>query len=77
MLPLGFRFDCDAVILGGVAHRADCDALPRVLPLDAVPVAAAGVYRSGRCPSECSRCRPPFETLLSFQLEPALGGPVL
>ncbi len=27
VLPLGFRFDVDAVIVGGVAHRADCDEL--------------------------------------------------
>jgi hypothetical protein len=43
--PLGFRFDVDAVILGGVAHRADCRALPARLREDAVSLTAVGVYR--------------------------------
>jgi hypothetical protein len=69
VLPLGFRFDVDAVIIGGVAHGADCQGLPRHLPADAVPVLAGGVHLSERCPRECPHCRPPFETLLTHQLE--------
>ena len=76
MLPLGFRFDADAVILGGVAHRRDCGQLPGELPGDAVAVTGAGVYRSERCPRECPFCRPPFETLLSYQLGPAVAEPI-
>ena len=30
--PLGFRFDVDAVIVGGMAHRANCGELPPHLP---------------------------------------------
>jgi hypothetical protein len=37
---------------------------------DAILIPAAGVYRSDRCPRKCPRCRPPFETLLSYQLPP-------
>jgi hypothetical protein len=69
VLPLGFRFDVDAVIVGHVAHRADCDRVPRRLPHDAISIPAAGVHRAERCPRECPRCRPPFETLLTHQLE--------
>jgi hypothetical protein len=42
VLPLGFRFDVDAVIVEGVAHRADCDRVPTGLPNEAVSVPAAG-----------------------------------
>lgn len=69
MLPLGFRFDVDAVIIGSIAHRTDCTELPRDLPADAAPVLAGGVHLAERCPNECPRCRPPFETLLTHQLE--------
>jgi hypothetical protein len=69
VLPLGFRFDVDAVLVGGVAHRKDCDRLRCPLPDDAVSVRAAGVHRAQRCPPECPKCRPPFETMLSYQLE--------
>ena len=69
MLPLGFRFDVDAVIVAGVAHRADCEELPRDLPPGAVSLSAAGVHWADRCPRECPQCRPPFETLLTHQLE--------
>jgi hypothetical protein len=69
VLPLGFRFDVEAVLVGGVAHRKDCDRLSRPLPNDEVSVRAAGVHRAARCPQECPDCRPPFETMLSFQLE--------
>ena len=68
VLPLGFRFDVDAVIVGGMAHRATCGELPP-LPADSVAVAALGVHRSHRCPRVCPHCRPTFETLLSYQLE--------
>jgi hypothetical protein len=69
LLPLGFRFEVDAVLVGGVAHRTDCDRIQRPLPDDAVSVGAAGVHRADRCPRECPQCHPPFETLLSYQLE--------
>jgi hypothetical protein len=69
VLPLGFRFDVDAVVVGGVAHRRDCDRLQRPLPDDAVSVRAAGVHRAQPCPRECPKCRPRFETMLSYQLE--------
>jgi hypothetical protein len=69
VLPLGFRFDVDAVIVGGVAHCADCPELPRDLPPGAASVSAAGVHQADGCPRECPRCRPPFETLLTHQLE--------
>lgn len=68
MLPLGFSFEVDAVLLAGVAHRRDCRLLPSPLPADAIPIGPAGIYRSERCPRECPACRPPFETLLSYQL---------
>ena len=67
--PLGFRFDVDAVLVAGVAHRKDCDRVARELPYDAVSIPAMGVHRAERCPRECAHCRPPFETLLSYQLE--------
>jgi hypothetical protein len=71
VLPLGFRFDVDAVILAGVAHRPSCRLLRAPLPPEATAVAASGVYRSERCPRECPHCRPRFETLLSYELERA------
>jgi hypothetical protein len=67
--PLGFRFDVEAVLLDGIAHREDCDRLPPVLSHEAVLIPAAGVYRAERCPRECPKCRPSFETMLSYQLE--------
>jgi hypothetical protein len=69
VLPLGFRFDVDAVLVDGIAHREDCDRVRHALSHDAVSVPAAGVYRAERCPRECPHCRPPFETMLSYQLE--------
>jgi hypothetical protein len=69
VLSLGFRFDVDAVILGGIAHPADCTELPHDLPSSAVSVSGTGIHRADRCPRECPRCRPPFETLLTHQLE--------
>jgi hypothetical protein len=69
VLPLGFKFDVDAVLVGGVAHRKDCDRLQRPLPADAVSVRAAGVHCAARCPRECQKCRPTFETMLGYQLE--------
>ena len=68
MLPLGFRFDFDAVIGGGMAHRQSCPQAARAAPLVRIP--AGAIYRSDRCPRECPRCQPPFETLLTYQLEP-------
>jgi hypothetical protein len=67
---LGFRFDVDALIAGGIAHRAGCVLAPAAVALGVVRLAAGEVYRSQRCPLTCSRCRPPFETLLGYQLEP-------
>jgi len=76
MLPLGFKFDVDAVLVGGVAHRKDCGHLPRTLPHDAVSVGAAGVHWAQRCPRECPECHPPFETMLSYQRERSVEAPV-
>ena len=67
--PLGFRFDVDAVLVAGVAHRSDCDCLQRPLPDDAVSVSAPGVHRAAQCPREWPKCPPPFETMPSYQLE--------
>jgi hypothetical protein len=69
VLPLGFRFQVKAVLVVGVAHREDCDPLQRSLPDDAVSVRAAGIHRAECCPQECPKCRPPFETMLSCQLD--------
>ena len=71
VLPLGFRFEVDAVIVGDTAHRHDCPLVPAGVPLADATVAAGATYRSERCPRECRRCQPPFETLLSYQLPPA------
>jgi hypothetical protein len=68
VLPLGFRFDADAVIVGGVAHCSDCRLLLAPLQPELTVIAASGVYRSARCPRACPRCRPTFETLLSYEL---------
>jgi hypothetical protein len=76
MQPLGFRFDVDTVIVGSVAHRADCSALPARLPEDVVSLTAVGVYRSQRRPRACSQCGPSFETLLSYQLDRRITTPV-
>jgi hypothetical protein len=69
VLQLGFKFDVDAVIVSGVAHRPGCDLLPTPLPTTTTIVNASGVFRSEPCPRECPSCRPPFETMLTFQLE--------
>jgi hypothetical protein len=76
VLPLGFRFDVDAVVVGGVAHRRDCDQIMDAFADDAVHVLAGGVQCSERCPRECPKCRPPFETLLTHQLERQVAVPV-
>jgi hypothetical protein len=68
VLPLGFRFDFDAVIIDGTAHKGDCPIIQRPLPAGTVRLAAGEVYRSQHCPRECE-CAPPFETLLSYLLE--------
>jgi hypothetical protein len=68
MLPVGFRFDEDAILLDGTAHRTDCPLLPVPVPQHAVRLAAGEVVRSHRCPRECA-CAPPFATLLSFQVD--------
>jgi hypothetical protein len=73
VLPLGLRFDVDAVLIGGVAHRSNCDRVAGVSAADVVYIFAGGVHRAERCPRECPRCRPPFETLLTHQLERPVG----
>ena len=73
MLPLGFRFDVDAVVIGGVAHRSDCDQINKALADDGVDVFAGGVHRAEWCPRVCPKCRPLFETLLSYQLQDSIG----
>jgi hypothetical protein len=72
MLPLGFRFDEPAILLRGTVHRTDCPLLPDPLPPDAIRVSAGHVVRAQSCPRECA-CAPPFETLLTHQLESATG----
>jgi hypothetical protein len=74
MLPLGFRFDVDAVLLGAVAHRPDCRLLPAPRLAVALTLTPGEVYSSERCPRECPLCRPSFETLLSFQRERLAAG---
>jgi hypothetical protein len=69
VLPLGFRFDVDAVLVGGLAHRSDCEYAGRASADGAIYVSAGGVHRAERCPRECPRCRPAFETLLTHQLD--------
>jgi hypothetical protein len=72
VLPLGFRFDVDAVVIGGVAHRSDCRQAADDSAIDVVHIFAGGVHRAECCPRECPSCRPPFETLLTHQLERSL-----
>jgi hypothetical protein len=67
MDPLGFRFDVDAIIVSGVAHRAGCSLASHAHASTQVEVGSGGVYRADRCPRERPRCRPPFETMLSYQ----------
>jgi hypothetical protein len=74
MQLLGFRFDEDAVLLDGTAHRTDCTLLPVPLPRDAVRLWAGEILRAQRFPRECI-CAPPFETLLSFQVVAASNSP--
>jgi hypothetical protein len=76
VLPLGFRFDVDAVIVAGVAHRPACDQLSGTLLGEAISVPAMGVHRAERCPRECPRCQPPFETLLSYHLTGSIEAPL-
>jgi hypothetical protein len=71
VLPLGFQFHVDAVVLAGTAHRTDCPRIPPELPPEAVLVPTNGIYWAACCPSECADCIPPFETLLSYQLDAA------
>jgi hypothetical protein len=73
VLPLGFRFDVDAVLIGGVAHRSGCERIADRSACDAVHVFAGGIHWTERCPRECPACRPPFETLLTYQLERPVG----
>jgi hypothetical protein len=73
VLPLGFRFDVDAVLVDEVAHRRDCECLARPIPGQAVSIAAAGICLGERCPRACPRCRPGFETLLSYQFDTGLA----
>ena len=70
VLPLGFRFDVDAVLVGGVAHRGGCDNVGPASADGLIHVSAGSVHRAHRCPRECPRCRPEFETVLTHQLDP-------
>jgi hypothetical protein len=76
VLPLGFRFDVDAVVIGDIAHRSECLDIADSWADEAIHVLAGEVHRSHRCPRECARCRPPFETLLTHQLEREAATPV-
>jgi hypothetical protein len=67
MLPLGLRFDVDAVILDGTAHTMACPLLPAVLSPGATRFDASETHWAHRCPRECL-CAPPFETLLSYKV---------
>jgi hypothetical protein len=62
----------DAIIVSGIAHRAGCSLASHAHAGTQVEVASGGVYRADRCPRECPHCRPPFETMLSYQLEQAV-----
>jgi hypothetical protein len=73
VLPLGFRFDVDTIVIGGVAHRSDRERVGGIAAADAVRVFAGGFHRAERCPRECPHCRPPFETLLTHQLDHPVG----
>ncbi len=73
VLALGFRFGVDAIVVGAVAHRSDCEHLANASADDAIHVFAGGVHRAERCPRECPTCRPPFDTLLTYQLERSAG----
>ena len=68
MRSLGFRFDVDAVVIDGVAHREQSALVSIVPPVGIVRIAAGGVYLSERCPRTC-RCSPLFETLLGYAIE--------
>jgi len=70
MMPLGFRFDVDAVIFDGTAHRERCPLLPAALPAAAKRPTAGETHWAQRCPRECE-CAPPFETVLSYTGERA------
>jgi len=76
VLPLGFRFEVDAVLIGAVAHRSDCRRIAADAAVDGVQIFAGGVHRAERCPRECPVCRPPFETLLTYQLRRSADAPV-
>ena len=45
VLQLGFRFDVDAVVVAGVAHRNDCDHISDASGDDAIGILAGGVHR--------------------------------
>lgn len=64
---LAFRFEHDAVVLDGWAHRATCWRLRVPLPEHARLVCAGGSVRSDSCPLECPACAPAFVTLLGHQ----------
>jgi hypothetical protein len=69
VLPLGFRFDVDAVIIDGTAHGG----LPTAstgAPGERDPADAGDTYWARCCPRDCG-CAPLFETLLSYTREPA------
>ncbi|MGO9955253.1 MAG: hypothetical protein ACLP50_04645 [Solirubrobacteraceae bacterium] len=67
MQKLAFRFDQEAVILDGWAHRQSCPRLPAPIPERAQLVPAGGVVLRERCPRECPCCAPGFLTLLGHQ----------
>ncbi len=49
--PLGFRFDVNAVLVEGVAHRAECRRLPMPVPADALSVARGGCVALSAAPT--------------------------
>jgi hypothetical protein len=68
MRPVGFRFDVEAVVIDGVAHREQCSLVSTVPPAGTVRITAGDVYLAERCPRTC-RCSSPFETLLGDAIE--------
>jgi hypothetical protein len=72
VLPLGFRFDVDAVVVGGVAHRSNCRHVADATAQDVIHLFTGRVHLAEGCPRESPTCRPPFETLLTHQLERSL-----
>ena len=53
----------------GVAHRADCAGAAARAAAEAVSIPPAGFIAPSGARGSARACRPPFETLLTYQLE--------